>query len=540
MSSCKMCDCVVQPLLTDFYQVTMAYAYWKGKKHEENAVFDLFFRKNPFYGEFTIFAGLDEVLKFLQKFSFSKEDIDYIRDLMPVDVEEEFLTYLKDLNTNQVSLLAIEEGNIAFPKVPLIRVEGPLGIVQLFETTLLNLVNYASLVTTNAARYRIASGNRALLEFGLRRAQGPNGGLSASKYCFMGGFDATSNLLAGKLYGIPVKGTHAHSFICSFDSLKDIRNQILKKADKSGDVDIVQRSLYWREQLEGCYEFPCMETNESELAAFISYAFAFPSAFLCLIDTYDVIKSGVRNFCAVAMALSEAGYSAVGVRLDSGDLAYLSTIVRKSFENISEKYKNKVFSQMIIVASNDINEDTIISLNQQEHSIDSFGIGTHIVTCQKQPALGCVYKLAEVNKKPCIKLSEDPNKISMPGGKLAYRLYGVNGFALVDLLTLPTEPAPLPGQKILCRHPFQETKRAYVIPSRVETLYKCYFKNGKVQQLLPSLKECRSKVMESLSNLRMDHKRSLNATPYKVSVTDGLYHFIHELWLSNAPIGKLL
>lgn len=208
---------VVQPLLTDMYQVTMAYVYWKSGKLNDRAVFDLFFRKNPFQGEFTIFAGLGDCLKFIENFRYTKSDIAYLKTILPAHIEGEFYQYLLAITPTDLTIYAIDEGTVVFPKIPLIRIEGPLILVQLLETTLLTLVNFASLMATNAARYRLAAGSdKQLLEFGLRRAQGPDGGLSASKYAYMGGFDATSNLLAGKMYNIPVSGTHAHSFITSF------------------------------------------------------------------------------------------------------------------------------------------------------------------------------------------------------------------------------------------------------------------------------------------------------------------------------------
>lgn len=276
-----------------------------------------------------------------------------------------------------------------------------------------------------------------------------------------------------------------------------------------------------------------------ELASFISYAQAFPNGFLALIDTYDAVKSGLANFCTVAVALAELGYRALGIRLDSGDLSYLSQIVRDSFRKVARAFELPWFEKLTIVASNDINEDTIHSLNQQGHEINSFGIGTHLVTCQKQPALGGVYKLVEVNKKPRIKLSEDVEKVTIPGKKSAYRLYGSDGNALVDLMLQPDEAPPAVGQRVLCRHPFQESKRAYVIPAKVESLHKCYWTDGQVQCHLSPLKELRDKSLKSLKSIRQDHKRALNPTPYKVSVSSDLYTFMHNLWLENAPIGEL-
>ncbi|KAG8293226.1 hypothetical protein J6590_023386 [Homalodisca vitripennis] len=227
------------------------------------------------------------------------------------------------------------------------------------------------------------------------------------------------------------------------------------------------------------------------------------------------MMSGLLNFCAVALALNDLGYRAVGIRIDSGDLAYLSNKARECFVKIATKYNIPWFSQLQIVASNDINEETILSLNEQGHKIDCFGIGTHLVTCQRQPALGCVYKMVEVNGVPRIKLSQDVGKVTMPGRKDAYRLYGADGHALIDLLQRSVEPPPEVGARVLCRHPFQESKRAYVIPTHVEALYKVYWQNGRMCQPQPSLKQVRDKVKASLQTLRQDHKRNLNPTPYK-------------------------
>lgn len=240
-------------------------------------------------------------------------------------------------------------------------------------------------------------------------------------------------------------------------------------------------------------------------------------SFCFLLTFLSNYRSGLLNFCAVALALNDQGYRAVGIRIDSGDLAYLSCLSRQTFDRVAEKYDLPWFSKLIIVASNDINENTILSLNEQGHKIDCFGIGTHLVTCQRQPALGCVYKLVEINGQARIKLSQDVEKVTMPGSKNVYRLYGADQHALIDLLQKFDEPPPEVGQKVLCRHPFQESKRAYVIPARVENLYKIYWKNGVICHPFPTLEQVRDRVNESLSTLRQDHKRNLNPTPYKVS-----------------------
>ncbi|XP_070533971.1 nicotinate phosphoribosyltransferase-like isoform X2 [Ptychodera flava] len=541
LSSSEDQNGVVQPLLTDLYQITMAYAHWKSEKRTDIAVFDLYFRKSPFKGEFTIFAGLNECLKFLNNYTFTETDINYLRKIMPPHIEEDFFSYLQNLEIGQVSVYAIPEGSVVFPRVPLLRIEGPLPIVQLLETTLLTLVNYASLVATNAARFRMAAGpDKKLLEFGLRRAQGPDGGLSASKYCYIGGFDGTSNVLAGKLFNIPVKGTHAHAFVTSFQSLDDLTNKMLPHAIHKDQLhDLSAMSQAWLAKIESLLGFLKEEAHEGELAAFISYATAFPSGFLALVDTYDVLRSGLPNFCAVALALNDLGYKALGIRLDSGDLAYLSNSTRQMYRDVAKEYNIPWFAKMSIVASNDINEETLHSLNQQGHCIDTYGIGTHLVTCQRQPALGCVFKLVEVNGIARMKLSQDIEKMTLPGKKDVYRLFGNDGHALVDLMQRVEEEPPAAGKKMLCRHPFEESKRAYVIPARVESMLKLCWHNGKICEPLKSLQEIRVTAEKSLASLRADHKRALNPTPYKVSVTGPLYQFTHDLWLQNAPIGEL-
>eukprot|EP00249_Psilotum_nudum_P018573 c26869_g1_i2 orf=263-1912(+) len=422
---------MVTPLLTDMYQFTMAYAYWKAGKHLDRAVFDLLHRKNPFGGEYTVFAGLEECLRFAAKFHFKETEINYLRTLMPARCEEGFFVYLKSLDCSDVEIYAIPEGSVVFPRIPFIRVEGPLLVVQLLETTFLNLVNYASLVATNASRYRhVAGKSKCLLEFGLRRAQGPDGGISASKYCYIGGFDGTSNVDAGRRFGIPVRGTHSHAFVSSFMSFDEIREKALPSKDGSCICDdFLGLVLHWRcrlqavESLRGIFS----ETNDSELAAFISYALSFPTEFQALVDTYDVRRSGVPNFCAVALALSELGYKALGIRLDSGDLAYLSIEARKMFRVLEEEFGVPGFGNFIITASNDITEGTLDALNKQGHEIDAFGIGTHLVTCYTQPALGCVYKLVEIKDQPRMKLSEEIEKVTIPCKKQCFRLYGNEG-----------------------------------------------------------------------------------------------------------------
>ncbi|KAK3020013.1 hypothetical protein RJ639_004973 [Escallonia herrerae] len=536
---------MVTPLLTDLYQFTMAYAYWRAGKHNERAVFDLYFRRNPFGGEYTIFAGLEECIRLIANFKFTEEEIAFVKASLSPTCEDGFFDYLRGIDCSDVEVYSISEGSVVFPKVPLMRVEGPVAVVQLLETPFVNLINYPSLVATNAARHRFVAGkSKLLLEFGLRRAQGPDGGIGASKYCYMGGFDATSNVAAGRLFGIPLRGTHSHAFVSSFMSPDEIIEKSLNTSDGSSMcedfVSLVQAwlsKIKYSSLLRGIFG----ETNQSELAAFTSYALAFPSNFLALVDTYDVMRSGIPNFCAVALALNELGYKAAGIRLDSGDLAYLSCETRKFFCSIEMEFGVPGFGKMGITASNDLNEETLDALNKQGHEVDAFGIGTYLVTCYAQAALGCVFKLVEINNQPRIKLSEDVSKVSIPCKKRSYRLYGKEGFPLVDIMTGENEPPPKEGERILCRHPFNESKRAYVVPQRVEELLKCFWPGNpdERREELPPLKEIRDRCIKQLELMRPDHMRRLNPTPYKVSVSAKLYDFIHFLWLNEAPVGEL-
>jgi len=372
---------MVTSLLTDMYQITMAYAYWKAGKQNDRAVFDLFHRKNPFGGEYTVFAGLEECIRFAANYHFKEDEISFLRSVLPSTCEEGFFSYLVTIDCSDVEIYAMPEGSVVFPKVPLIRVEGPLLIAQLLETTFLTLVNYASLVATNAARHRrVAGKDKILLEFGLRRAQGPDGGISASKYCYLGGFDATSNVDAGRRFGIPVKGTNSHAFVSSFMGFDEIIERSLPYAE-GGKIceDFVHLTQLWLSRMQ---DKPSLrdnfhETNQSELAAFCSYAFAFPTAFQALVDTYDVLRSGVPNFCAVALALHDLGYKALGIRLDSGDLSYFSIETRKFFHLVEKEFHVVGFGKLTIVASNDINEATLDALNKQ------------VNICSSQPLVLC-------------------------------------------------------------------------------------------------------------------------------------------------------
>lgn len=564
----------------------MVYAYWKSGHQDDHAVFDMFFRKNPFAGEYTVFAGMEECVRFIQTFHFDDKSIAFLKTILP-SAEAGFFDFLAALDTSEVIVHSLPEGTVVFSRVPCLRVEGPLAICQLLETTLLNLTNFASLMATNACRFRQAAGpDVALVEFGLRRAQGPDGALSASRYSYIGGFDATSNLSAAMIHGIEPRGTHAHSFVSAFTSFADLTNREI------GGVDLVKQSIAHRETLG-------FDTaSDSELAAFVAYALAFPNGFLALVDTYDTLQSGVPNFLAVGAALQDAGYTPRGIRLDSGDLAYLSKEARSMFKEAEAKLGDSYkFAGCTIMASNDINEAVLHSLNDQGHELDALGVGTHLVTCQRQPALGMVYKLVQIEGKPRIKISQDISKVTIPGAKNAFRLIGRDNVPILDLLVPDSEAPPTPGRRLLCHHPFEDKRRVYVTATKViRLLNRVWVGSGAdtfataaaeraevavgaaaaaagtsdaaavaagspacaaaaaraaaassrragaelgVRARFSSPTETRAYVKAQIAILRTDHVRPLNPTPYKVSVTAGLFHFIHELWGREVPVTEL-
>ncbi|KAG9331554.1 hypothetical protein JZ751_018844 [Albula glossodonta] len=384
----------VPPLLTDLYQFTMAYAYWRAGRHNEPAVFELFFRSNPFGGGFSLFSGLHDCLMFLRSFHLTEEDVEYLRSVLPPGSDPAFFSFLRGLDCSGVTVRSVPEGTVVFARVPLMEVSGPLAVVQLLETSLLCLVNYASLVCSNAARFRLAAGSRRkLLEMGLRRAQGPDGGLTASRYTHIGGFDLTSNVLAGYLFGIPVAGTMAHSYVTSFSSLEEVWPQSLAPAngdlDSTDPVDLVTLSRGWLGRVCQLLGVEPGGVRVGELAAFLSYAIAYPRNFLPVIDSYSVASSGLVNFCAVALSLCELQYKPLGVRLDSGDLCRQSVEVRRAFRACSDHFSVPAFMSLIIVGTNNISEHSIQELNEKENEIDVVGVGTHLVTCTLQPSLGC-------------------------------------------------------------------------------------------------------------------------------------------------------
>lgn len=540
---------LVSSLLMDKYQITAGYADFVCGVHEDQGTDDYFFRRCPFGGEFAIYAGLDEFLRYLSVFSFSDDDIAHIRSFLPATCDPRYLEWLREVNASCLTIHAIPEATVVFPRLPLIRSQGPSTVRQMIESALLNLNNFATLCTTNGVRLRMAgSATRPVkyLGFGLRRAQGPDGAISASKYLYMAGFDGDSNLKACKMFGIPSKGTMMHSFIQKWAKRGLDRISKVPMPTRWNDA-LGKHESFLEVVLQIREALGFTNTHEGELAAFIGYAIAWPDEFLALVDTYNTLQSGVPNYICVAAALRLFGHQPLGIRLDSGDLAYLSKSSRAMFREadgnlprIMAEFRIIIpkLETSVIVASNDLNEKVILSLETQGHEIDVWAIGTHAVTCETQPALGGVYKIVESKDDPVIKLSNDPIKVTLPGAKKAYRFFGQDGKAICDYLILDGEEPPSADHPTLIRHPFDEHQRARVRPSRIEALHQCVWK-GSLQITPPSLDQLRDRVQEQLSTIRSDHLRLVNPTPYKVSVSEALYHTLHELWDSNQPIPEI-
>ena len=469
-------------LLTDLYQLTMAYGYWKSKRADQNAVFHLFFRKNPFQGGYVVTAGLALVLDYLKSFRFADDDIAYLQTLTGSDgellFESKFLDYLKNLELS-VEVDAMPEGTVAFPHQPLLRVRGPILECQLLETALLNIVNFQSLIATKAARISLAAGHDEVMEFGLRRAQGIDGGISASRAAYIGGCAATSNVLAGKIYGIPVKGTHAHSWIMSFDD---------------------------------------------EMTAMESYADAMPNNCVFLVDTYDTIE-GVKKAIEVGKKLRKRGHQLIGIRLDSGDLAYLSIEARRLLDAAD-------FYDAVIVASNDLDEHLIESLRYQGSKISVWGVGTRLATAYDQPALGGVYKLAAIEGPdgkwiPKVKLSEQWIKTSTPGIQQVRRFRYEDG-AIADMVFDETL-----GPSNYMIDPLDVTRRRELdSDTDFEDLLIPTFRAGEVVAEAESLEQIRERVKTQLSLFHGGIRRLANPHRYPVGLEAGLHKLKSELVLA--------
>ncbi len=462
-------------LLTDLYQLTMAYGYWKSGNHDHQAVFHLFFRKHPFGGGFTVAAGLATAVEYLEGLRFDPEDLAYLASLQGNDgqplFESAFVDYLAAMRF-ECDIHGIPEGTIVFPHEPLLRVTGSLLQTQLLETALLNIVNFQSLVATKAARVALAAQGEPVLEFGLRRAQGIDGALVASRAAYLGGCAATSNVLAGRLFGIPVRGTHAHSWVMCFDD---------------------------------------------ELTAFRAYARAMPNNCVFLVDTYNTLD-GVRHAIDVGMEMRRQGHEMIGVRLDSGDLAWLSIEARKMLDEAG-------FPKATIVASNDLDEQIIASLKDQGAKIGVWGVGTRLITAYDQPALGGVYKLSAIRDgqndwQYKVKLSEQAIKVSNPG-ILQVRRYCQGNEATGDVIF--DEESPIQGDCIMV-DPLDMTHRKK-IPADVagEDLLVPVFCQGRRVYHVPCLEESRKRLQGQLELFHAGVKRFVNPHEYPVGLELGLH-----------------
>uniref|UniRef100_A0A2I3GNT8 Nicotinate phosphoribosyltransferase n=1 Tax=Nomascus leucogenys TaxID=61853 RepID=A0A2I3GNT8_NOMLE len=511
-----------RPLLTDLYQATMALGYWRAGRARDAAEFELFFRRCPFGGAFALAAGLRDCVRFLRAFRLRDADVQFLASVLPPDTDPAFFEHLRALDCSEVTVRALPEGSLAFPGVPLLQVSGPLLVVQLLETPLLCLVSYASLVATNAARLRLIAGpEKRLLEMGLRRAQGPDGGLTASTYSYLGGFDSSSNVLAGQLRGVPVAGTLAHSFVTSFSGSEVPPDPMLAPAAGEGPgVDLAAKAQVWLEHVCAHLGLGVQEPHPGERAAFVAYALAFPRAFQGLLDSYSVWRSGLPNFLAVALALGELGYRAVGVRLDSGDLLQQAQEIRKVFRAAAVCLVGDPWGSVPIAVSNNIDEEALARLAQEGSEVNVIGIGTSVVTCPQQPSLGGVYKLVAVGGQPRMKLTEDPEKQTLPGSKAAFRLLGSDG-------ELAEEPAPQAGQEL--REP------CTVRPAQVEPLLRLCLQQGQLCEPLPSLAESRALAQLSLSQLSPEHRRLRSPAQYQVVLSERLQALVNSLRAGPSP-----
>ena len=463
-------------LFTDLYELTMMQGYFYYNK-KEKVIFDMFFRNNPFEGSFVVFAGLEPLIDEILNLKFSKEDIEYLNSLKLF--KKDFLEYLLNFKFTG-NIYACKEGTIVFPNEPIIRVESDIIEAQLIEGLILNFINFQSLIATKSARIYIASNYGKILEFGLRRAQGPNGAISATRAAFIGGASATSNVLAGKILNIPVAGTMAHSWIMKFNS---------------------------------------------ELKAFENYANLYPNNTILLVDTYDTLKSGIPNAIKVLKKLKEKGIKNFGIRLDSGDLEYLSKEARKMFDEAGLK-------EAKIYVSNELDEWVISQLVEKKAPIDAWGVGTKLVTADKTPALSGVYKIVAKyennNFIPCIKISNNPEKITNPAVKNILRFYDENNFAIADLICLENEIENIQNkinkkEPIKFNHPSVEyisfTLNNY---NYAQKLLNPVVLNGKRIYEPPSIFEIQNYVKEELNKLYPTYKRLLNPHIYKVSLSDNL------------------
>ncbi len=460
-------------LLTDLYQLTMMNGYLKHGKKEEIAVFDVFFRQNEMI-TYSLACGLEQVVDYVLNLKFGEDEIEYLKNLKIFD--QEFLDYLKDFKFTG-DIYAVPEGTVVFPGEPIMTVKAPIIQAQLIETAILNMLNFQTLIATKSAKICSAAKGDVVMEFGLRRAQAPDAGIYGARAAVIGGCNSTSNVLAGKMFDIPVAGTHAHSWVMNF---------------------------------------------KDEYTAFMEYAKTYPNNTLLLVDTYDTLNQGVPNAIKVFDYLKEQGYKPKGIRLDSGDLAYLSKKARKMLDDAG-------YPDTIICASGDLDEYSINSLKSQGAKINSWGVGTKLITSADMPALGGVYKLAAVidekgNETPKIKLSENVAKITNPGFKDIYRVYdNVSGKAEADCIFLRNEEDVDQSKPLVLTHQTERWKKITFNNYTVRKLHVDVIKNGQLVYKLPSLKEIIEYTKTELDSFWDEYKRLDKPHLYKVDLSDKLY-----------------
>ena len=457
-------------LLTDLYELTMMQGYFRNQNRNQTVIFDMFYRTNPLESGYAIAAGLQQLIEYIEDLHFEESDIEYLQSLHIFD--EDFLQYLKGFHFTG-NIYSVPEGTVIFPREPIVKVIAPIMEAQLVETAILNIINHQSLIATKTARVCYAARGDGIMEFGLRRAQGPDAGIYGARAAMIGGCIGTSNVLAGQMFDVPVKGTHAHSWIMSFPD---------------------------------------------EYTAFKAYADIYPSACILLVDTYDTLKSGVPNAIRVFTEMREAGIPLTfyGIRMDSGDLAYLSKKVRKMLDDAG-------FPDAVISASNDLDEFLIDSLKAQGATITSWGVGTNLITSKDWPAFGGVYKLSAImgedgNFVPKIKLSENTEKVTNPGNKKIYRIYEKeSGKIRADLICL-VEETFTEDQQILLFDPAEPWKKTKLSPGEftLRELMIPVFVNGKCVYRSPKVMEIRDYCTEELNTLWEETRRLVN--PHKVYV----------------------
>ncbi|TLS50058.1 nicotinate phosphoribosyltransferase [Paenibacillus antri] len=457
-------------LHTDKYQINMTQVYWADNMHRRKAVFELFFRKLPFGNGYAVFAGLERVVHYLKEFRFTANDLAYLRE---EGYKEEYLDFLKTIRFTG-TVRSMKEGELVFANEGIMRIEAPLAEGQLVETALLNIVNYQTLIATKASRMKQIVGEEVAMEFGTRRAQEMDAAIWGTRAAYLAGFDATSNVRAGKLFGIPTAGTHAHAMVQAY---------------------------------------------RDEYTAFRKYASEHVDC-VFLVDTYDTLKSGVPNAIRVAKEFGDR-IRFKGIRLDSGDLAYLSKTARKMLDEAG-------FPDAKIYASNDLDETTILNLKAQDAKIDVWGIGTKLITAYDQPALGAVYKLIAIEDEhgrmvDTIKISSNPEKVSTPGMKRVFRIVNRdNRMAEGDYIALEHEE-PQREARLKMFHPVHTHIAKFVTDFEARELYETIFEDGTLTYELPKIEEIRAFVQANLDLLWDEYKRALNPVEYPVDLSQACW-----------------